>query len=90
MNKIVMNFFSLPIAKYTASRSIKQRFVPATSERVSQETCTHFICRCMINATSCCMVTFILKENFTKHERLRSSENGSITYPVYDTVWCKL
>lgn len=53
-------FLSLPpIAKYNASRSIKQKIAPATSEGVSQETCTHFTCRYMINATSCCIVTFI-------------------------------
>lgn len=38
-------FLSLPpIAKYNASRSIKQKIAPATSEGVSQETCTHFTC----------------------------------------------
>lgn len=53
-------FLSLPpIAKYNASRSIKQKIAPATSDGVSQETCTHFTCRYMINATSCCIVTFI-------------------------------
>lgn len=53
-------FLSLPpIAKYNASRSIKQKIAPETSEGESQETCTHFTCRYMINATSCCIVTFI-------------------------------
>lgn len=47
------------VMKYNASRSIKQKIAPATSEGVSQETCTHFTCRYMINATSCCIVTFI-------------------------------
>lgn len=39
------------VMKYNASRSIKQKIAPATSEGVSQETCTHFTCRYMINAT---------------------------------------
>lgn len=75
-----MIFLSLPpIAKYNVSRSIKQRIAPATSGGVSQETCTHFTCKYMINATSCCIITF--KKRTTKNTKdLRSSE--TVVQPI--------
>lgn len=63
-----MIFLSLPpIAKYNVSRSIKQKKIaPATSGGVSQKTCTHLTCKYMINATSCCIITFHLKRELQK------------------------
>lgn len=77
-----MIFLSLPpIAKYNVSRSIKQKIAPATSGGVSQETCTHLTCKYMINATSCCIITFHLKRELQKNTKdLRSSE--TVVQPI--------
>lgn len=84
-------FLSLPpIAKYNASRSIKQKIAPATSEGVSQETCTHFTCRYMHDQCHQLLHCYIhLKRELQITWMTEIIRNGCLTYPVYDTVWYK-